>query len=156
MPSVLIQLADAVKTMLNQASAQGLFSKQFAAERIYDAMRPLEEMETMRVDVVLGDRKQVPLDRSRQQNTLRVEICIRQIVTEEAGSAAEKAKLDALVSFMEEIDQYTSLPGHRRPPAFTAAGWQGSELIYPFLPRQLRESRQFISLLRLTYLAVTT
>ena len=146
-----IPLADAVKALLNQQT----FSRSFVAARIYDPLRPLEITESMRVDVILGDRKSVPLDRSRMQNTCRVEIALREKIKPLAGSDDERVYLDGLVGFMEELDDCLSDHDNRRPPAAPYAAWQGSELVYPFLPLQLRSERQFTSLLRLTYIVIT-
>ena len=152
--SPFIGLADAVVALLNGNVAAGGFSQNFAAERIYDPMRPMETMETLRVDVVLGDKKCHPLDRSRQHNMLRIQIAARQVIKAAAGSSAEMAALDNLVNFMEEIDNFICLPANRRPVAY--CGWQESELVYPFLPKHLRESRQFTSLLTQTYFVATS
>jgi hypothetical protein len=143
-------LADAIAAMLNGHD----FSREFTAERIYDSLRDLETLETMRVDVLLGDKQSQPMDRSRQENTVRVEIACRQAVKQLAGGPDEKAELDALVGFMEEIDDFLTTPANRRPPAALWAGWQKSELLYPFLVPQLR-GRIFASVLRLSYYVAT-
>ena len=153
MASFFVQLADAVVSLLNA----GKFSREFQAQRVYDPLNTnLGDFENFRVDVVLGDRKQEPLDRSRQKNSPRIEIIFRQLIKRAKGSDEEKADLDALVEFVESVDSWISLPANRRPPAASFAGWQGSELVYPFVPAQLRDSRLFISLLRLTYFVATT
>lgn len=146
--TLLTTLADAVVTLLNGHA----FSQAFTAVRVYDAMRPLDTLETLHIDVILGDRKSEPLNRLLQKDDVRVEVAARQVVNQPAGSAEETAALDALVVLMEEIDTFLSAPAQRRPTNASWAGWQGSELVYPYLPSQLRTSRQFTSLLRLTYL----
>lgn len=142
-------LADAIVTLLNAQT----FATAFTATRIYDPLRPLEENETLRIDVVLGDRKSDPLDRSRLTEDVRVEVAARQVISAAAGSAAETTALDALVALVEEINTFLCAPAQRRPVAW--AGWQRSELVYPYLPAHLREKRQFTSLLRMSYLVVT-
>ena len=154
--SPFIGLASAVAAMLNAESASGGFSRQFTAQRIYDPMRPMETLETMAVDVILGDKKCEPMDRQRQKNTVRIEVCVRQVIRPAAGSVEEQAALDELVNFVEEIDNFLSSHDNRRPPLAQYAGWQDSELVYPFLPKHLRESRQFTSLLRQTYFVATS
>ena len=146
-----IPLADAVKEMLNANE----FSRQFTAARIYDPLRKLDEMETMRVDVLLGDKQIQALDRTRLHNDCRIEIAVRQVIKPLVGSDAEQTELDDLVGFMEEIGDFLAVPANRRPPAANWAGWQKSELVYPFLPAHLRGSHQFTSLLRITYFVVT-
>ena len=147
-----IPLADAIVAMLN---GHTFTSAQFPpAERIYDALRNLEELENLRVDVLLGDKKQEPIDRTRMQNHPRIEIAVRRVIKAEAGSKEEKAQLDGLVAFVEEIDDFLSMHDNRRPLGAPWAAWQGSELVYPFLPLQLRR-RQFTSLLRMTYFVCT-
>jgi hypothetical protein len=149
--SIFAPLADAVAALLNANE----FSMPFVAQRVYDPMRPMETMEQLRVDVVLGDKKCHPMDRARQQNDVRIEIVVRQVISPPAGSVQEQEALDALLALMESIDDYMCLQANRRPPDAPWAGWQESELVYPFLPKHLRESRQYTSLLRITYLVAT-
>ena len=145
-----IPLAEAVLKTLNAQE----FSRPFRATRIYDALRQLPEMEQMRVDVLLGDRKSEPLDRSRMKNVVRIEIAVRQVIKGEAGSELEQQELDALVAFCEEIDDCLSDRSQRRLTAAPWAVWQGTEMVYPFLPQYLR-GRQFTSLLRASYFVAT-
>jgi len=145
-----VPLADAIKDMLNGHE----FSRQFTAVRLYDSLRDIETLETMRVDVLLGDKVSSPMDRSRQENTIRIEIAVRQVVKSLAGSDEETAELDALVAFLEEIDDYLTDPANRRPANAPWAGWQKSELLYPFVLAQLR-GRIFASVLRLSYYVAT-
>ncbi|MGO8691637.1 MAG: hypothetical protein ACLQLG_18615 [Thermoguttaceae bacterium] len=151
--NLFVPLADAVTSLLNSGS----FSEKFTATRIYDPLRPLETLETLRVDVVIGDRKCAPFDRSRQKEEPRIDVCIRQVVNAPAGSAAETAILDGLVGLMEEIDTMFSAPANRTlPPGGNGwARWQNSDLVVPFMPKKLRDDRLFYSLLRLNYLVVT-
>lgn len=143
-------LADAVVALLNAQT----FSQQFTATRVYDSTRALETLGTLRVDVILGDRKSTPLDRSRQKDDIRVEVAVRQVVSRSAGLTEETAILDGLVALVEELDAFLSARANRRPPGAEWAGWQGSELVYPFLPAHVRDNRQFTSLLRLSYFVV--
>jgi hypothetical protein len=148
-------LADAIAAMLNSPSfATAVGAPVGQVNRIYDSNRNLEDLETQQIDVLLGDKKCTPLDRTRQKNTIRIEIAIRQAIRALAGSDDETTQLDNLVALMEDIDDYFSTWANRRPPNAPWAAWQESELLYPFLVPQLR-ARIFASVLRLTYFVVT-
>jgi hypothetical protein len=151
--SLLAPLGDAVVTLLNAST----FSTPFTATRLYDAMRPLETLEQLRVDVVLGNRPCSPFDRSRQKNEPKIQIVARQKVAAPAGSPAETAILDTLLGLMESIDELFSSPGNRTlPPGEEGwAKWQQSEVTVPYLPAALREDHIFYSLLTLQYLVIT-
>jgi len=149
--SLYTPLADAVVSLLNANT----FSQPFTAQRVYDPMRPMETMEQLRVDVVLADKKCHPMDRSREANEVKIDIFVRQVINAPAGSQQEQTQLDGLLSLMEDISDYMNLQANRRPPNALWAGWQESELVYPYIPSHLRSARQYTSLLRLTYFVAT-
>lgn len=52
MDAVIVQIADAVETTLNAASKDGGLSQPFEAERLYDPVQELEDLDTLKVSVV--------------------------------------------------------------------------------------------------------
>lgn len=121
----------------------------FTAERIYNPERKLEETETLRVDVIAGDIQQVAASRGTQQGDYRVDVAFRQKI-----DISDNANVDALGSFVEEVERYFF---DQKQIQYTindeiyGAGWMKSQIVYPYLPTQLRQDSQFVSLLRLTY-----
>ena len=121
----------------------------FTAERIYNPERQLEETETLRVDVVLGDIDQTASSRSTQQGDYRVDVAIRQVI-----DVSSNINVDPLGALVEEIGNHFF---HLKRLVISVngdtfgAGWIKSQVVYPYLPSQLRESSQFVSLIRLTY-----
>ena len=108
-------------------------------------MRALDAMGgTLWVDVVCGDKTCAPLDRSRQKETLHVDIVVRQVITGvAAGSSEETALLEGLMATVESIDRYLSAPAQRAipaPPAARLAVWQGSETVVPYSARSSANS----------------
>lgn len=145
MSSTLVSIADSIVDEMNGHD----FSREFKTVRLYNSERELEELETLRVDVVCGDIVQVPISRTAKQGDYRVDIAVR-----EKLDTDKIEQLDALQEFVEEIDAFFSSPP-RRLTNFDNAGWVGSTIVYPYLPSHLREKRQFTSILRLTYRAFT-
>ena len=150
--SFFLNLADAVVALLNGNVEN--FPQPFAAQRMYDPLRQLGELETLQVDVILADRKQQILDRTRQQHDPRIEILFRQKIRAAEGSQEWINQLDALVYLVEEVDAFLSAPANRVPVAY--AKWQESELVYPFVPQHLRSAQQFSSLVRVRYAVFTS
>jgi hypothetical protein len=125
----------------------------FTAERIYNTERQLEDTETLRVDVVLGDIDQSASSRNTQQGDYRIDIAFRQVI-----DTSVVAAIDALGALVEEVGDYFFHTGRHLALSVNGGtvgvGWIKSQVIYPYLPTQLRESSQFVSLLRLTYRAI--
>jgi hypothetical protein len=146
--SLLIQIADAVVREVNEQE----FSQPFTAERIYDPERKLEELEAMRVDVLAGDVKTVPLTRTNKLGTYHVDVAMRQVVNRQDPEA--RNRMDAMGGLLEEISDYFTLPPRRLKYLTQAATVEG-QVIYPYLPSHLRHDQQFTSLLRLTMKAAS-
>ena len=149
--ALLVPLADAVTSLLNANT----FSQKFTATRVYDAMRPLETLSALTVDVVIGDKESDPLDRTRQRETPNIDIVVRQVIAAPSGSADEANAIDALIALVESFDSCITDPANRRPAGAAWAAWQHSKLVMAYSPRKLREQRLFYSVLRVTYLVVT-
>lgn len=147
MPSVLIQIADAIVQEL--AEHQGELSLPYVPERVYDAERELEELDVFRVDVVPGDKKTEASGRTGRLGTFRIDIAFRRRV----DPASQKDELDALTAFVEEVERFFADPPRRLAYCPAAAFASPAELRYPYLPLHLRGKNQFTSILRLTYKA---
>jgi hypothetical protein len=145
--AIIIAIADAMVSELNAAvrSEDNPFTKQFTAERIYDSERELEDQETLRVDVLIGDTDQTFSSRSMLQGDHRIDVAIRQKV-----KALDTKALDELADFVSQIDDFFSLPP-RRLVDYPAAGWIASKVVYYYVPAHIREKSKFTSLLRFTY-----
>jgi hypothetical protein len=152
--SILISIAKAIVAELNAPAPIAArtytftaFSQSFTAERIYDTERLLEQNETLRVDVVLGDITQEVSSRSSQSGEYRIDIAFRQVI-----DTTSIAILDALGSLVEEVDDYFF---HRKSLLnYPMATWKQANVVYPYLPKEVRSNSQFISILRLTYRVV--
>ena len=147
MPDLLIQIADAIAQELNaaQAADSSTFSQPFTATRVYDYWRELEETTTLRVDVVPEKQEDTPLSRSKWMGTGVVSIAVRQKIKPENVAA-----VDALTAFVGELRDFWTLPV-RRLSLFPAAVPIKRQIVYPYLPKQLRTPGQFVSVLQLTF-----
>ena len=144
---LLIQIADAMVQELNwiQAQPAGAFTRKFAAERLYDYTRDLEDTVTLRVDVVPDKHEDEPLTRSSWKGTGTVSIAVR-----EKLNVNDRAKVDALTAFAGELRDFWTLPP-RRLLYFPAAAPIKRLIVYPYLQKQLRTHGQFVSVIQLTF-----
>lgn len=135
------ELVDAVAAELNE----GTFSEPLTAECLTDPDRELEELQTLRVDVLKGSKESEAISRCVLQGDYTIEIVVRQKAD---GDPAELVR--RLESLVEEIDRFFSLPP-RRLRLYQAAAWKASKLIYCYSVKMVRNRRQFTGLLQLTY-----
>src|SRR5208283_5985613 len=155
--AIFAPLALAIRDQLIFAQANDQFAKTAALiESPLDGLREDEELRELRVDVLIGDKTCEPMDRYRQKNTARLDVVIRQKIVAMAGSTEELNQVNNLMAYAEELDEYLSDHGNRRPPGAQWAGWQQSETVIPYSPRLLREDRLFYSLFRLSYFVATS
>ena len=144
---LLIQIADAMAAELNavQTGESSPFTRSFTAERVYDYWRELEETTTLRVDVVPEKQEDEPFTRSSWKGTGIVSIAVREKVKPE-----NIAVVDALTAFVGELRDFWTLPV-RRLEYFPAVAPIKRQIVYPYLPKQLRTPGQFVSVLQLTF-----
>ena len=154
--SIFGPLAEAIKNQLIAAqSVAGTFSQTACIEHPLDGLREDEELQVLRVDVLMGDKTCEPLTRTLQKNAVRMDIVTRQLVKAMRASSQERTIVHGLMAYSEELDEYLAASGNRAVPGATWAKWQHSEMVVPYSPALLRNSRLFYSLFRVTYFVAT-
>ena len=149
-------LTKAVAAMLNAAQqVDGTFSQRALIEQPLDGLRQDEELNDLRVDVLVADKASEPITRNDIKSTARVDIVVRQKVKGVRGSEPEREQVEALSAYAEQLDDYLSAHDHRIPTDAPWAKWQKSETVIPYSPALLRSDRLFYSLFRATYLVVS-
>jgi len=139
--SLVIDIADALTTLLNSHA----FSEEFEAAREYRPLVDLVEMKDLRVTVVPKGLATVPIDRSRVQQDVEVNVVVQQKL--EAGDAEE---LDGLMSLVEEIGAFLKF----KRLESVGASWVKTTNDPIFAPDHLEQLRQFTSVLTVTYRVV--
>ena len=151
MASVLVQVADAIKTELDGGS----FVRTFGCERNYaDWDDALEERDELRVDVVPFGHGAPELDsRGSTEYRCQVDVVVRyrfgQPDQNEIGGI-ETARIDELVELVEQLHQHLCDPAERRFTNYTAATWWSTDVATSYARNHLRELRQFTAILRVT------
>ena len=131
------ELAEAVKDAINAAE----FSVEFTATRVYVPLFKIEDMETLHVTIVPRDLEISLATRRDNRSTTGVDVAVQQRL-----SATSNTALDALVALVEDIAQHMT----RRD--VSTARWESTEVRPLYSPDELRERRQFTSVIRLTYI----
>jgi len=142
-----VQIAQAIADELNaaQAADPAVFSQQFAATRVYDYTRDLEDTVTLRVDVVPEHHEDEPLTRQAWKGTAVVSVAVRQKVV-----AEDLDQVDALTYLVGQLRDFWTCPP--RPLAdMPGAKPVKRKIVYPYLASKLRSPAQFASVLELTY-----
>jgi hypothetical protein len=134
-----VQVAQAVTDALDGQT----FSQEFTAQRMALPLFTLEEMQTLHVTVVPREVASNVLDRSRDENEIKVDVAVQKKV---ASAAIEE--VDPLLSLVQEISDFLN----RR--SMGDAGWVKTENKPVYAPEHLREKQQFTSVLTLTYRVV--
>ena len=154
--SIFAPLQYAIVQQLLAAQKADAFSRPAVIEGPLDGLREDEELQQLRVDVLIGDKQCEPLDRARQRNTVRMDVVVRQIIKPQRKSEMESREVHGLMAYVEELDEYLSDHDNRRPPDAQWAAWQNSETIVAYSPPLLRADRLFYSLFRLNYFVATS
>ena len=136
--SVIVDVAEAVKTELNEHE----FSQAFTAERHYRPVFDLKDMKDLHVTVVPKGVTLSTAGRDRAQHDVQVDIAVQRKVT---GSNDEA---DSLMALVDEIADFFRL---RRLAEFKDAVWVGTENSPVFAPEHLEQLGQFTSVLTLTF-----
>jgi len=133
-----VVLAEAVKDLLNAQP----FSLSFAARRPYVPVYQLQEMETLRVDVVPNAYEQSRLDRSGWQEAHAIDVGVQQRV-----KGLEDPVIDQLMGLMQEIRDYLRDTRIASPQALVI----GLENAPVYDPESLEQKQLFVSVLTVTY-----
>jgi len=137
-----VRLTQAVADAITGAT----LSESVTANRVYDTEQELEDLKTLRCDVVMGDEDSEIGTRNSTQGDLHVDVALRQKVDRNNID-----RLDALRNLLQEIQEL--LFQTPRLPNATAACWQGCKVAAPYVPDHLRVQGQYTGILRLTYRA---
>lgn len=140
--SVILDVADAVVATLNAPGDPG-FSQPFTAERKYQPVFELGELETLRVSVV---PKSVAITTaSRHSNFFD---CAVSIGVQKKIDTNAAAQLDALIGLVEEIVDHLRL---KRLETLPEAMWLKIEHEPVFAPEHLEQKRVFTAVVTVAY-----
>lgn len=151
-----IDVLEKVATGVTSALAGATFSQTFTAERSYaDWELPLDDdaADDLRVDVVPVNNPATELEARDQVNyTVAADIVVRKKlnVAEQDPSTGriELAEIDALVALVLEIHQFFLAA---RLASYDSASWDKTEVRAAYIPKHLRQHRQFTGIVRVTF-----
>lgn len=135
-PCAVVGVASAVVTALNGGS----FSRSFTAERVALPEFELTDMGVLHVTVVAREMEISILDRAQDAHDITVDVAVQQRL-----AATDNDQVDPLLNLVEEIADYLNRS------TMSEASWIKTENVPIYSPEQLRELRQFTSVLRFTY-----
>jgi len=150
--AALIDVADLVVERINDAT----LSMPITAVRSYgDFDETLAEQEVLRCDVVPAVNGMVPL---LARNTIRyrcpISVGVRKKFTQDETDGATgsvlTAQVDELAELLQEISELFHGPRRLGDDAFNAV-WQSTEFTANYSRLHLRENRQFLGIVRLTF-----
>lgn len=136
--STMIQLADAIVASLNAGS----FGQRFQAERHYQPVVELQQLQQLKVTVV---PKSVSISAASRQDSFfdcAVDIGVQRKISD------DPEVLDGLMQLVEEIADHLRF---KRLDGFPAAAWLSIENDPIFAPDHLEKERVFTSVLTVTY-----
>ncbi len=137
--STINQIADAVVASLNASP----FSLPFTAERRYQPVFDLSQLQELRVSVVPKSLTVTAATRSDAFFDCAIDIGIQRKV-----NADDAAALDGLMHLVEEIGDHLRF---HKLDAFPSAAWLAIENDPIFSPEHLEKERVFTSVLTVTY-----
>jgi len=137
--SVILDIADAVVASLNAGS----FALEFEAERKYQPVFELHDMQTLRVSVVPKSLAITTAARDSGFFDCAIDIGVQKKV-----NADDSAELDALMNLVEQIADHLRM---KRLDDSPNAAWLGIANEPVFAPEHLEQWRQFTSVLTVTY-----
>lgn len=138
--SDLLDIADAVVTQLNAET----WSPTFTATRAYIIENQLTALDDLVVTVIPSEQTRVNVSRSGEQHDHVVMLGIQQRPT-----TISNAVLDPLVDLAEAIANY--FENERKLTAYPTASCTLVENTPPYQPQRLRENREFLTIITLTY-----
>lgn len=137
--SVILDIADAVVTSLNAGS----FALEFEAERKYQPVFELQDMQTLHVSVVPKSLAIATAARDSGFFDVAIDIGVQKKVNTD-----EAAELDALMNLVEQIAHHLRM---KRLDDAPNAAWLSIANEPVFAPEHLEQWRQFTSVLTVTY-----
>ncbi len=142
-PSTLIAIADAVVDSLNETSGSGAFSQSLSAERHYQPVFDLPEMNDLHVSVVPKGVEVLASSRNQNQHDYAIDIGVQQKV-------ADDTEADALMTLAEEIADHFRL-GRVQVDGVGSVPVLKVSTEPVFAPEHLTEKRVFTSIITLTF-----
>jgi len=137
--SVILDIADAVVASLNAGS----FTLEFEAERKYQPVFELQDMQTLHVSVVPKSLAITTAARDSGFFDVAIDIGVQKKV-----NADQPAELDALMNLVEQIADHLRM---KRLDDAPNAAWLAIANEPVFAPEHLEQWRQFTSVLTVTY-----
>lgn len=148
--STLHDTAAAVKTLLDGASLSKAFDPRF----VYDTNLPLEDADTLHVDIVASGLSCVPDSRISLRYEALLDIAVRYrfgTIEQSSDGSIDVDEIQPYVALLEEIGELLADPDNRKLATQTLATWIGTEIRFPWVPEHLRQNRQYTGILRATY-----
>lgn len=145
--STIATIADAVVARLNAGS----FSQSFTAERHYQPVFDLADLETLRVSVVPRSLVIVGASRRQSQYDAQIDVGVQKRLSPAPGNPGaddDRTQIDALLDLAEEITDYLRF---ERLPEAPEAVWVGVAQEPVVAAEHLEQHRQLTTVLTLTY-----
>lgn len=148
--STLHDTALAVKTLLDAATLSKAFDPRF----VYDTNLPLEDTNTLHVDIVAAGLECVPDSRGSLQYDVQIDIGVRYrfgTVEQDTDGSIDVDEIKPYVDLLEEVGEVLADKDNRILATKIDAVWTGNEIRAPWVPDHLRQNRQYTGILRATY-----
>lgn len=152
MSSILHDIADAVKDLLDAAT----LSKAFDVRLAYDTELQLEDLDTLSVDLVAAGLTVSSESRSSLEYNAVLDIAVRYrfgVLEQETDGSIDVEEIAEYLELLEEIGEHLAAPANRQLATTTPATWLNAEIRFPWVPEHLRSNRQYTGILRATYYA---
>jgi hypothetical protein len=146
----IVKVAEAIKDELNAAAA-GTFVLAFTAERTCDTEMELADTGTLHVDVIEAASPMGLAGRGSVAFSCRVDIGVRKrfgVDEQTADGRIDLAEVDSLKLLVQQIGMYFVA---RRLATYNTAVWQSTDVRAIYIPRHLRELRQFTGIVRVEF-----
>jgi hypothetical protein len=154
----LVKVADAITAELAVAQQGGRFVdlEAFTPQRSWaDWKEDLDELDSLRVDVVGLSYDECELDtRKSVSYTCTTHVGVRRWFPNsqvQTGGRINREKIDRLVYFIQELNEFFCDEAGRRLATYPDAVWQATKILTTFNRKYLRDKRMFFGLLKVTY-----
>jgi hypothetical protein len=137
--STIVAIADAVAAELNA----GAFSEQFMAERLFQPVFELQDLQTLHVSVVPRSATSQGATRGAGFFDYAIDIGVQKKV-----GTADTEDIESLLGLVEAIADHLRA---RKLTAFPASSWLKMENVPVYSVEHLDQLRQFTSVLTVTY-----
>lgn len=137
--SQIITIADAVVASLNEAS----FNPEFTAQRLYQPIFELSDMQTLHVSVVPRSETISGASRSEEYFDHAIDIGVQKKL--------DTTGLDEIDALMDLVEQIVDHLRHRRLAEEPTATWMSIKRDPVFVVEHLDQLRQFTGVLTVTY-----